>query len=114
MRGLVLRWILNAFAILLVAAVFKSGVRVDSVGAALVAALLLGILNAVIRPVILLFTLPINILTLGLFTLVINGFMLAIVHDVVKGFYVNGFWGALLGALLLSIFSSILNGLVKD
>lgn len=55
MRGLVLRWILNAFAILLVAAVFKSGVRVDSVGAALVAALLLGILNAVIRPVILLF-----------------------------------------------------------
>lgn len=113
MRGLVLRWVMNALAILLVAAIFP-GLHVDNIGAALVAAILLGVLNAIVRPVIVLFTLPINILTLGLFTLVINGFMLAIVSSVVKGFQVTGFWSAVFGALLFSVFSMILNALVKD
>jgi len=114
MRGLILRWVLNAIAILLVAALFPGIIKVDNVGSAMVAALVLGILNAIIRPVIILFTLPISIVTLGLFTLVINGFMLAIVHNVVKGFQVSGFLGAIGGAILLSIFSGLLNWLVKD
>lgn len=113
MRGLVIRWVLYALAILLVAVVYP-GLKVDSVGSAFIAALLLGVLNAVVRPVIKLFTLPINILTLGLFSLVINGFMLIIVANTVKGIQVTSVFAAIIAALLLSIFSAILNGLVRD
>ncbi|NLT94039.1 MAG: phage holin family protein [Clostridia bacterium] len=113
MRGWVVRWILNGVALLLTSALI-SGIEVNGILAALFAALILGIVNAVIRPIILLLTLPINLLTLGLFTLAINGFMLKITSIVINGFEVGGFWAATIGALVLSIISSILNALVID
>lgn len=113
MRGWIVRWILNGVA-LLVTASLVSGIEISGFFAALFAAFILGIVNAIIRPVILFLTLPINLITLGVFTIVVNGFMLKITSTVVNGFTVTGFWAATLGALMLSIISGILNALVKD
>ena len=113
MRGWIVRWVLNGIALLVTASLI-SGIEVRGFLAALFAAFVLGIVNAVIRPIIIFLTLPINIITLGLFTLVINGFMLKITSTVVNGFDVYGFWAATIGALILAVFSTILNGLVKD
>ena len=82
---------------------------VESVWAALVAAFLLGIVNAVLRPILIFFTLPITVLTFGLFLLVINGLMLLLVSSIVRGFHVNGFWGAVLGSILISLVSWVLS-----
>ncbi|NLW23958.1 MAG: phage holin family protein [Clostridia bacterium] len=113
MKGWVVRWVLNGVALLLTAGII-GGIEVHGFLAALFAALVLGIVNAIVRPIIILLTLPINLITLGLFTLVVNGFMLKITSIVVNGFDVHGFWAATIGAILLSIFSSILNALVID
>lgn len=113
MKTLAIRWVLNALALFLTAQVID-GIELRGFAAALVAALVLGVINAVIRPIIVVLTLPINFFTLGLFTLVINGFMLYIVAGVVDGFDVMGFWPAIIGALVLTIFSSILSWLVKE
>jgi putative membrane protein len=111
---LILRWILNAVALLGVAWVMSGhGVVLTSFWAALKAALFLGIINALIRPIVILLTLPINILTLGLFTLFINAAFFSFTAWVVEGFDVSGLWAALLGALLLSIFSAILSAGIK-
>ena len=82
-------------------------------GMALIAALVLGIVNAIIRPILMVFTLPLNVLTLGLFTFVINAFMLMIVGALVSGFAVDGFFAALLGSVVLSVVSAILSWLLK-
>jgi putative membrane protein len=108
-----LRLILNAVAIL-VAAYLIPGIYVASPGAALVAALALAIVNAIVRPVLLLLTLPLTILTLGLFIFVINAICLAIVAWVVPGFGVSGFGAALLGALVISLVSWLLSSLLID
>jgi putative membrane protein len=79
-----------------------------------VGSILLGLVNATIRPLILLVTLPLNILTLGLFTLVVNGLMLWLVSSIIKGFTVSGFGAAFLGALLITVISSVISFLVKD
>lgn len=113
MHGLILRWLVNALALILTATIVN-GIRVEGFLPALYAALVLGIINAVIRPMFIIFTLPINILTLGGFTLVINAIMLLITDSVVQGFEVKGFWAAFIGSILLAIFSSIINALVKD
>ncbi len=113
MNGLLLRWLVNACALALTSALV-AGIHVDGVASLLVAALVLGIFNAILRPVLLLVTLPINIVTLGLFTFVINAAMLKLTASVVGGFHVNGFWPALIGALLLSLFSVLLNLFVSD
>lgn len=113
MRGLVIRWVISAVAILLTAFIVP-GIEIQGFGAALVGALVLGIVNAFIRPLIILFSLPITILTLGLFTLVINGFMLSIVASVITGFYLKNFWNAMLGAIIISLFSSLINNVVLD
>ncbi|SMB85516.1 putative membrane protein [Desulfonispora thiosulfatigenes DSM 11270] len=113
MKGWILRWLLSGLSLILTAAVV-SGIEVKTFFAALFAALVLGMVNAIIRPIILVLTLPINIFSLGLFTLIINGFMLKITSGVVNGFEVNGFWAATFGAILLSIISGILNAIVKD
>jgi putative membrane protein len=81
------------------------GVEVDGVGHALVAGLVLGVINALVKPLLVILTLPITILTLGLFLLVINALLLRLAAALVPGFRVDGFLPALLGALLLSIFS---------
>lgn len=111
MPGWVKRWILNALALLLTATVIE-GIQLRGLLSAFVAAAVLGIVNVVIRPVLIFFTLPINIVTLGLFTFVINGFMLKIVAAVVRGFDVEGFWAAIVGAVILSLVSWGINLLV--
>ncbi len=108
MIGFLLRWSINLLA-LVVAAVFINGIRIQSITAGLLAAAILGIVNAVIRPVVLILTLPINILTLGLFTLVINAAMLKLVAELVPGFAIETFSAAFFGALLISIISWVLN-----
>lgn len=113
MNGWVIRWILNGAALILTSFII-GGIEVEGFLAALFAALVLGIVNAIIRPIILFLTLPINIITLGLFTIIINGFMLKITSTVVNGFAVHGFWSATIGAIILSLISSVLNALVED
>lgn len=104
MYWFLLRWLISAVSLLFVSYVVP-GIAVEGFFYALVAAAFLGVLNAIIRPVIILLTLPLTILTLGLFILVINGLMLLLVSAVIKGFYVQGFWPAFWGALLLSAIS---------
>ncbi len=104
-----IRLLVHMVAILLIAYLLPNVIRVDGVLPALIAAFLLGILNAVIRPILVILTFPLTLLTLGLFLLVINGLMLWVVAALVKGFYVNDFWGAFFGSILISILSWILS-----
>ncbi|MBI3597206.1 MAG: phage holin family protein [Nitrospirae bacterium] len=113
MKGILIRWVINAVALILASHVIK-GIEVDHLMAAFVAAAVLGVMNAVVRPILILLTLPITLLTLGLFVLVINGFMLYIAGAVVKGFHVTGFWSSLFGALFLSVISWIANAFIND
>ena len=105
----IVRLIINMVAVLIISYLFPKMIRVDGFLAALVAAFLLGIVNAIIKPILVFLTFPITILTLGLFLLVINGLMLWLVSVLVKGFYVNGFWGAVFGSILISLVSWILS-----
>jgi len=111
MLTLLLIWLLNAVALLVVAYVLP-GITVASFGSALVAALVLGLLNTLVKPVLVLLTLPITILTLGLFLLVLNALVFWFAGSVLNGFKVNGFWWALIGALLYSLISGVLNTLL--
>lgn len=111
--SLLARWIINSIA-LLVTAYFFSGIHISGFASALMAALVLGIVNAIIRPIFILFTLPLNLLTLGLFTLVINGIMLKLAAALVSGFYVQGIFSAIIGAIFLSLISSIMSSIVKE
>jgi putative membrane protein len=109
--SLIIRWIINAVALMLVSYLFTS-IEVSGFAAALVAALILGLVNAVIRPILMLITLPINILTLGLFTLVINALLFWFVASFLEGFEVAGFWSAFWGALTYSVISFLISMLV--
>jgi putative membrane protein len=104
-----LRLLIHMVAILIIAYLLPNVIRVEGLLAALVAAFLLGIVNAVIRPILVILTFPLTLLTFGLFLLVINGLMLWLVAALVRGFYVNGFWGAFLGSIVISIVSWILS-----
>lgn len=104
------RWLVNALA-LLAAAALLAGVRVETALAGIVAAALLGIVNVSIRPVLILATLPINILTFGLFTFVINALMLMLVAWLVPGFDIDGFWWSVAAALVLSIVNGVVTWL---
>lgn len=108
---LLISWVINALALLALPYIFES-IRVEGFYTALITALVLGLVNALIRPVLILLTLPINILTLGLFTFVINGLLFWFVASFVKGFYVAGFWPAVGGAIVYSIVSWALSALV--
>lgn len=90
------------------------GVALDGYGTALLVAIILGVLNAVIKPILLLLTLPLNILTLGLFTFVINALLIELVDYLVPGFAVGGFLNALLFSLVLSVISGILHALTNQ
>ncbi len=113
MRGLLFRWLVNAGGLLLVSYLFD-GIQVAGLGWAFIAALFLGVINALIRPVVLILTLPINVLSLGLFTFVVNALMLWLVGNLLAGFRVDGFWPALGGSLVLSLISFAINSLVND
>lgn len=99
-----LQWLVSGLAIIITAYLLP-GVRVTGFFAALVTALILGLINAFIRPVLILLTLPLNILTLGLFTLVINALLILLAAAIVPGFSVQGFWWALLFGLVLAVIS---------
>ena len=101
---IILVWIFNAMALIAVA-YFLPGIKVDGFPSALVAALVLALVNTLIRPLLVLLTLPITVLTLGFFILLINGFLFWFTGSVLKGFVVEGYWVAVLGAILYSIFS---------
>lgn len=101
---LLLTWIINAAALMALPYLMHS-VTVTNIGTALVAALVLGLVNTLIRPVLVLLTLPVTFLSLGLFILVINGFLFWIVAQVVGGFQVEGFLSAMLAAILYSVIS---------
>ena len=111
MSGIFIRWLTSTGAII-VTSYLLSGIRVDGFLAAFFAAAMLGILNALFRPIALLITLPINILTLGLFTFVINALMLKMASGVISGFDVEGFGSAILGALMISVISWLLNSFI--
>jgi putative membrane protein len=105
----IFRLIINMVAILIISYLFPKVIRVDGFLAALVAAFLLGIVNTILRPVLVFLTFPITLVTLGLFLLIINGLMLWLVSGLVREFHVSGFWGAVLGSILISIVSWILS-----
>ncbi len=108
MRGVLLRWLVLTAAVL-VASWLLDGIHVNGVFPALLAAAALGMLNAFFRPLLILLTLPINILTLGLFTFLINALMLKIASEAIPGFDVHGFWTAVIGALIIGAVSWLLN-----
>lgn len=101
---LMLIWILNALALIAVTS-FVPGIQVDGFFAALIAAFFLGLVNTLIRPLLILLTLPVTMVTLGLFIFVINGLLFWLVGSVLRDFMVDSFWHGILGALLYSLFS---------
>ena len=108
MFGFFLRWSINLLALVIAGAVIP-GITIQSIPMGIIAAGMLGIVNAVIRPIVLILTLPINLLTLGLFTLVINAAMLMLVAGIAPGFVIESFHAAFWGALLISLISWLLN-----
>ncbi|MDN5844589.1 MAG: phage holin family protein [Alcaligenaceae bacterium] len=108
---LLLVWILNAVALLIVAYILP-GITVASFGSALIAALVLGLLNTLVMPVLILLTLPITVVTLGLFLIVLNALVFWFAGSILKGFHADGFWWAVLGAIVYSIVSGLLSGLL--
>lgn len=110
--SILINWLVSALVILSVAYILP-GVHVVSFMTALVAALVLGVINAILKPILIILTLPINIVTLGLFTLVINALLILLATKIVPGFSVDGFWWALLFGIILSVVNSVLNKSLK-
>jgi|SRR3989344_1590386 len=106
-------WIISALAVI-AAAYLLPGVHVANFTTALVVALVLGIINAVVKPILLILTFPITLLTLGLFTFVINAVVILLASSIVSGFTVDGFWWALLYSIVLSLVNSFLHSLKKS
>lgn len=110
---IIVRWIFNA-ATLLAIAYWLPGVEVSGFYIALITALILGLVNIVIKPILLLLTLPINVLTLGLFTFFINGLLFWFVASFIEGFTVADYSAAFFGALIMTVVGWILNAILKD
>lgn len=108
MTRLLLKWVLNSFALFFVMKLIP-GIQIDHFRDLLVGALVIGLLNTFLRPIVILLTLPVTVVTLGLFTLVINGLMFYIAAQLVEGLHVAGFATALVASLLFSLFSFLLN-----
>lgn len=111
--SILINWLVSTLAILITGYLLP-GVSISSFTTALVAAVVLGIINAIIKPILLILTLPINVLTLGLFTFVINALVILLASNIVPGFKVDGFWWALLFSIVLSLINSFLSGLNKS
>lgn len=111
--NIILRFLLNGLAVLATAYLLP-GVDVTDYQTALLTALVLSITNVIIKPLLILFTIPITVITLGLFLLVINAVIILLVDHFVSGFSVDGFWWALAFSLIMSVFNSIINDLLKD
>lgn len=113
MKGVALRFLITGVAVLLAANIVP-GIHIEGVVAGLSAAVVLALLNALIRPFLYLFSVPFIVVTLGLFMVLINALLLELTAWLVKGFTIEGFWPAVWGALLVSVVSTILNLLISD
>jgi putative membrane protein len=113
LRNAIIRWFVNAVALGAAEFMFP-GIIFHRIRDLLIAAALFGILNTIIKPILIVFTLPINILSLGLFTFIINAFMLALTAAFLSGFEVSGFWSAVGGAIIVSLVSIILNLILRQ
>jgi putative membrane protein len=112
MLGLLLRWALSALALVLTTKIVP-GIEVKDFPTLFIAALMLGLVNAVVRPILIFFTLPLTLLTLGLFLLVVNAMTFGLTAWLVPGFVVHGFWSALFGSIVMSILASIFSMFIK-
>jgi putative membrane protein len=112
MKGILVRWLVLTAAIIVASYVFD-GIQVKGFFSAFFAAAILGVLNAFFRPILIILTLPINILTLGLFTFVINALLLKMASGVISGFDVRGFWAAVFGSVIISVVSWALNSFIS-
>jgi putative membrane protein len=113
MKGIFIRWLILTAAIMFASYVLD-GIQVKGFFTALFAAAILGILNAFFRPILIILTLPINILSLGLFTFIINAMLLKMASGVISGFEVYGFWSAIFGSLLISLVSWALSSFINE
>jgi len=111
--GLLVRWLILTAAIM-VASYLIAGIEVHGFFSAFFAAAILGVLNVFFRPILLILTLPINILTLGFFTFIINAVLLKMASGVISGFVVHGFWSAVFGAFIISVVTWLLNSFIND
>ncbi len=111
--AILVNWLISALAVIISSYVLP-GVHVASFGIALISALVLGILNAFLKPLLVILTLPINILTLGLFTFVINTLVILLAARLVDGFEIDGFWWAFIFAIILSVVSGLIGSMFKD
>jgi putative membrane protein len=112
-HGILIRWLVLTVSIL-ATSYLLDGIHVNGFLSAFFAAAILGILNAVFRPILFILTLPINILSLGLFTFVLNAFLLMMVAGVISGFGIAGFWSAVFGSLLISLISWLLTSFINE
>ena len=108
---LILVWLINAVALLAVPYVIPS-ISVDSFGTALIAAFVLGLVNTIVRPILVVLTLPVTLVTLGLFIFVINGLLFWFVGDLLRGFHVAGFWAGVFGSIVYSVISWLLSAIL--
>jgi putative membrane protein len=113
MKGILIRWLILTIAIV-IASYLIEGIRVSGFWSALFAAATLGMLNVFLRPVLLILTLPLNILTLGFFTFVINALLLLMASGVISGFQVAGFWSALFGSFVISIVNWLTSSFINE
>jgi putative membrane protein len=113
MRHFLFRWMITTLAVMFAAWMLPHTIRYDTMASLIGAALLLGILNAFIRPILLILSAPLILLTLGFFILVINGLMLLFVPNIVSGFHVDSFWSAFWGAIVISIVSWMLSAFFR-
>jgi putative membrane protein len=112
MHGILIRWLITTVSILFIPYIL-SGVRVESVWSALFAGAILGILNALVRPLLIILTLPLTIITLGFFILVINALLFQLAGAIVPGLHIASFWSALFASIIVSIVSWFMNSLVS-
>ena len=113
MTPFLLHWAITALSLWVASLVFK-GLRFDNSGTLIVSALLLGFANAIIKPMLILFTLPLTLLTFGLFVLVINALMIMLVARLVRGFHVSSFWTAFFAGVFISLLSIAIGSLMTD
>ena len=111
--NVIVRILVTAFIVLLLAN-FLGGVSVDGFGTSIIVAIVLGLLNLIVKPLMVLFTLPVTLLTLGLFLFVINAVIILLCSELVGGFHVASFWTALLFSILLSVLQSVMSGLLGE
>jgi len=111
--NILFKWIITTIAII-ASSYIVPGVEISGIWTAIWLAVILGLINIIIKPIIIILTLPINIITLGLFTFFINAFIILFASSIVKGFDVHGFWRAMLFSIILLIVSYILNKLIKE